>query len=219
VKILAFSSLVLATAACSESFKTPPPPEMTAVIVVTSDPGVPLANASIESGGKTITMTDALGHARLKLTGREGETFEFNVRCPEGYASPSKPLVVMLRPQRDSAKWPEYPTSCPKTRRSAVVAVRAENGPNLPVKYLGKEIGRTDESGAATLLLADLDATQTFTLMLDYSELEGVTSKTGTKQKEFHMAGRDEFFFFDLPLVLPPKKIVYGPYRAGPTHL
>ena len=37
--------------------------------------------------------------------------------------------------------------------RRVVVAVKAENGPNLPVMYLNHAITRTDPSGAARFVL------------------------------------------------------------------
>ena len=52
--------------------------------------------------------------------------------------------------------------------RRVVVAVRAENGPNLPVTYLGRAVGRTDASGAAHVLLAMHPGDQ-FSLGLDTS--------------------------------------------------
>ena len=98
--------------------------------------------------GKEVGKTDAEGVGKLKLEGTDGETFPIGVACPDGFRSPARPVDVTLRRLEDG-KLPEYFVSCPPATRSVVVAVRAENGANLPVVYLGREVARTDGSGAA----------------------------------------------------------------------
>ena len=59
----------------------------------------------------------------------------------------------MLRRLAEPSKVPAYQATCPPTTRAIVVAVAAENGAGLPVLYLGREVARTDASGAASVLL------------------------------------------------------------------
>lgn len=140
---------------------------MDVLVRVTSDPGRSLSGASLVIRGRPIATTGAEGSARLSLEGAEGEIFEVTVRCPTGHRSPSQPLVVPLRRLADPRVVPEYEVTCPKTSRKVVVAVRADNGAGLPVTHLGKEIARTDDAGAATVLLDGLEIDDAFTLTLD----------------------------------------------------
>jgi hypothetical protein len=74
------------------------------------------------------------------------------VKCPADYVSPTKALTVLLR-RNTGTKLPEFEALCPPALRHMVVAVRAENGGNLPVQLLGKTIGYTDPNGAFTYTL------------------------------------------------------------------
>jgi hypothetical protein len=60
---------------------------------------------------------------------------------------------------------------------SIIVAVRAERGPNLPVLYLGRELARTDSSGAAHLVL-DVASDDVVELVLDTTEQPGLRPKS-----------------------------------------
>ena len=53
--------------------------------------------------------------------------------------APDAPLAITLRTRAEEGRRPEVRVRCAPLVRSVVGAVRAENGPNLPVKYLGKE--------------------------------------------------------------------------------
>jgi hypothetical protein len=98
--------------------------------------------------------------------GADGETVDVFVSCPEGFRSPKKPVPLRLARIADPTKTPEYSVSCPPSQRTVVVAVRAEGGANLPILYLGREIARTDASGAAHVLLR-AKPDETFSLTLD----------------------------------------------------
>ncbi len=47
----------------------------------------------------------------LRLNGKDGETFDVAVSCPEGFLSPSKPITVILKRLADDKK-PEYDVAC-----------------------------------------------------------------------------------------------------------
>jgi hypothetical protein len=121
------------------------------VVRVESDPGHPLPGAIIAKGGKDGPSTGPDGRVSLKIPGQEGESVDLTVKCPTDYVSSNKLLTVSLR---RGSKLPEYDWSCPPAIRHLVVALRADNGPNLPVTYFGKTIGRTDANGAFTYLFA-----------------------------------------------------------------
>src|SRR5262249_12804855 len=123
------------------------------IVRVTSDPGRPLAGAVFSYNDAQVGVTKNDGTVHLAIRGAEGEVFGLSVACPEGFRSPVAPLQLTLRPRGDEANRPEYAVSCPPRIRPMLGAVRADNGKNLPVLYLGQEVARTDASGAAHLLL------------------------------------------------------------------
>lgn len=129
----------------------PPPPSFQVVIRVDSDPGVPLAGASVTRKDVLLGKTGADGKLPVTFTGTEGDVLEVRVQCPAEYISPTAALLVPLRKLSD-VKAPEYATKCPPNLRKVVVVIRAENGPFMPIAHLGQTVGRTDASGTATFL-------------------------------------------------------------------
>ena len=116
---------------------------------VVSDPGVALPGASVLSGTRVVGHTNDAGAAKLKVGGNEGDQVELNVKCPADFDSPSKPLVVSLKRFASGSPPPQFEARCPPATRTVVIGVRADNGPNLPVVFLGRVVARTDASGAA----------------------------------------------------------------------
>ena len=105
-----------------------------------------------------------------------------------------KPVIVTHRTLADPKRVPEYNATCPPTSRSVVVAVRADGGPNLPITFLGREVARTDTSGAAHVLLTmKPDEQFDLTIQTASNELLRPQSPTAT----FRAHGRDELFTFD----------------------
>lgn len=134
-----------------DQFEAPPAPVFPVIIRVDSDPGVPLANASVVRKDRVLGVTGADGRLPLTFQGIEGDVLEVKVRCPDGYDTPKAPVPVPLR--RLSENRPaEYSARCSPTFRKVVVAIRADNGPYVPVMYLNQMVARTDASGAATIL-------------------------------------------------------------------
>lgn len=122
-------------------------------VVVQSDPGKAVAGATLLRNGRDLMTTDVSGAALLKLTGQEGDTVDLAVRCPTGFESPAKAFSVRLTRPGDSNKVPEYSAACAPAFRDVVVAVRADGASQMPITYLGKPIARTDQAGAAHILL------------------------------------------------------------------
>jgi hypothetical protein len=143
-------TVVVATACAGcDSLAPPAKPSQAIVFTAESDPGRPLAGVHVLHRGKIAAKTAADGTASLQITGQEGETFDFDARCPAGYRSPEAPVSVVLRRTADRAAPARFPIRCLPRERTLVVAVRADGGANLPVLYLGREVARTDGSGAA----------------------------------------------------------------------
>jgi hypothetical protein len=196
-----------------DRFRDPPPVPFEVAIHVDSDPGFALPGAVIVRNGKDWKTTGADGRAMLKLPGKEGDSYDFYVRCPADYQSPSKPVTVVLR-RLLSNKPPEYTASCPPNVRKVVVAVRTENGAFLPVTYLGKVVARTDASGAAHLLLAMRPGDQ-FELGLDTSEKGRERLRPKSPTAVFQVKPRDDIQLFEVKFALDKEKPVY---RAPPQQ-
>lgn len=199
------------------SFEPPPPAPYEVVVKVDSDPGRPLPGADVLLQNTRVASTGTDGSATLKLKGTEGETMLFQIKCPEGFQSPSKPIAVTLRRIASPSVRPEYAASCPPATRTIVVAVRAENGPNLPVLYLGREVAKTDESGAAHVLLT-LKPDDTFQLMLKTDGEGGERLRPQNPMATFVVKGVDDVLTFDQAFVVERKRVrPSGP--RGPTPL
>jgi hypothetical protein len=123
---------------------------------------------------------------------------------------------VLLRPIAERGKRPEYHVLCPPLTRNLVLAVRASNGPNLPVRYLGKEIARTDSAGAAHALLK-VSPGDTLTLTLDTSENAALMPQQ--PELKVTVPERDDIVVFDQTFTRPKPKIKHirkepiGPQR------
>ena len=138
--------MTLAVCGCTPSEKLASQP--VALRVMTTR-GAPVAGAEVLAGSTVLGRSDEQGGVKVDVAGREGDSFELEVRCPPPLRSPEAKLVI--RKLTIAGGEPEHAVKCEETRRTLVVVVRAENGPNLPILHLGKEIGRTDRSGAAHL--------------------------------------------------------------------
>ncbi|MBI2393680.1 MAG: hypothetical protein HYV09_29165 [Deltaproteobacteria bacterium] len=208
-----------APAACGAEPQQKPPVEV--LVKVSGDPGAPLEGASVLFSGKSIATTDAKGAAKLTLTGNEGDLYDVTVKCPAGFQSPSKPISITLHRFAEPSKTTEYEVSCPPTKRNIVVAVRADNGPNLNVLHLGRAIGRTDASGAATVLLEGLDADSQFELTLDTTEKGNEDLKPQNPTNVFTVKRADDVFTFDVKFTIEKKKVVWHapPKKTGPIAL
>jgi len=193
------------------NLKPEPPAPFEILINVTSDRH-PLPGAVIMKGGKEGPSTGTDGRVSVKIGGQEGESVDLTVKCPADYVSPTKPISVLLR-RNGGGKLPEFDASCPPTIRHLVVAVRADNGANLPVRILNQEVGRTDGAGAFTYVKA-LRPNEGIEMTIDTSSNPRLSPKSPSKS--FTMAGFDDVMTFDqkfdqAPPPRPP--VVRGPQR------
>jgi hypothetical protein len=187
------------------SLDPPPPKPFRVAFAVEGDPGHPVVGALVSRGDKTLATTAADGRAEIALNGADGETVDAVVRCPAGYTSPRKPIAMRLARTGDG-RAPVFKVSCPPTQRHVVVAVKAENGANLPVVYLGKIIARTDPSGAAHFALAAAPGEQLL-VTLDTSGKEGEKLKPAMPQRPFTVGSSDDIFLFEQKFEVEKKKV------------
>lgn len=171
-------------------------PAFEMLVNVESDPGRPLGGAAITVNGKERATTAQDGRARVVFHGQEGETRELWVKCPDGFQSPARPIVASLRRISDPAKLPQYDATCPPLERTVIVAVRTENGPNLPVMYLDKEVARTDASGAAHVLLK-MKPGDSFELVLSTAERGNERLRPQNPSAPFTVRAQDDLLLFE----------------------
>jgi hypothetical protein len=207
--ILAASTGSLASMGC-DALKAPTPAPFEVVIRVESDPGRPLAGVVIAKGGKDGPATGPDGKVTLKIPGQEGESVDLMVKCPADYITSTKFLTVSLR---RGSKLPEYDWSCPPAIRHLVVALRADNGANLPVTYFGRTIGQTDANGAFTYLF-NLKPGDGVELQLDTGDNKRIHPSNPTFSAM--MKPYDDIVTFEQRFKVDPLPVHYvkGPERA-----
>lgn len=189
----ALAGLALASTGCKD-LDPPPPAPFNIYIKVESDPGRPIPGVVVTRNSTTLATTGPDGRAMLTLRGAEGENTDVNVKCPDTFQSPTKPIAIKLTRFADPKKVPEYAVSCPPMVRHVVVAVKTENGPNLPVMYLNRMVTRTDASGTAHFLLEVAPGAQ-FVVSLDTSENPRL--KPQAPSKPFAVGQSDEIVLWE----------------------
>ncbi len=217
-----FAALAVGALAC-DSLAPPKKPSQAIVFAAESDPGAPLAAVQVQHRGKLVATTGADGTASLQITGQEGETFDFDVRCPPGHRAPEAPVSVVLRRTAGQGAAARFPIRCTPKERTLVVAVRAEGGANLPLLYLGREIARTDGSGAAHVAFR-VASTDSVVLTLDTTEQPRLRPQHPSMS--FHGAERDQITSFaqkfdaEAPKPKPrPVASAAAPEPIGPVRL
>ena len=183
--ILGLVALALAPLLLS-GCEPPPAPAVTITVRARGDTGTGVANADVFAGPTLVARTDRDGLARLDIRGAEGDTFYVRVDCPPGYRSPNEPLTVRRLGIAAATTAPQYDVICHEMRHTMVIGVRAEGGPDLPVFYLGKEVARTDRSGAAHVTVA-MDVHEHIELMIG----------TGKDNEKIHP--KDPSSVFEMP--------------------
>lgn len=204
VSLSAAAPFLLAAVAGCGSFDAPPPPApYKAAIVVHGDPGRPVEGATVTLGDAKPLLTNAEGRVELVLRGAEGDVREAKVQCPPGHQAIQGSVRVRLT-RLAGTQIPEYQLACPPLRRSVVVAVRAENGPYLPVKYLNQVVATTDEMGAAHFRLEIEPGS--FSVALDTSERQDL--KPPSPAKIMTVGQEDDILVFDQKFEVKKKKII-----------
>jgi hypothetical protein len=188
------------------------------LVRVESDPGAPLAGVAVLVDGAERGTTGEDGRARLSLVGVEGDMHDVSVRCPAGFQSPAKPISAPLHRIADPAKMPEYSVLCPPLERKVIVAVRAENGPNLPVRYLDNEVARTDASGSAHVELS-MRPGDSFELTLSTTEPGNEKLRPRSPSAPFTARAQDDILVFDQQFTREKDPVRRIAAPARPRHL
>ncbi len=178
---------------------------MTVGVRARTEAGAKVANADLFAAGARIARTDREGLARLDIRGADGQTFLVRVECPPGYRSPADPLELTAPRPTDAAPVPEYAVVCHPLRHTLVVGVRAEGGPDLPVLYLGKEVARTDRSGAAHVSVA-MEVKQKVELTLGTTGKDGDRLRPQNPAAVFEMPDHDDVQLFPVTFTRDPRK-------------
>lgn len=201
------------SSACAARSEQAPPFEV--LVRATDEANQPLGGALVQHEGKTLSTTAADGSALVTLRGPEGAMVDLNIVCPAGHESSPKATRVTLRRMTGGDSRPEYAVPCPSTTRSIVVVVRAENGPNLPVLYLGREVARTDASGAAHAAL-DVRPGEMIEVTLDTQSNKLLRPESPTIALAIKQ--QDDIFVVDQRFTAPAPRVV-APRRRGPVPL
>jgi hypothetical protein len=183
-------------------------------IRIESDPGRPIAGATVSGAAQFRSVSDATGIVRLRVNGEQGQRLRFQVRCPDGYRSPEQPLDVLLTRLGAAALPPEYGVRCAPEVRTVVIAVRAQNGPGLPVTQLGREVARTDRSGAAHVVM-QVAPHEPIELSIDTSSQPKLEPQNPTQR--FDAPDTDAVLLFDAAFVKEKPRARSGPQR--PTRI
>ncbi len=208
---LSLMGIVASISGCGAFEPPPPPPPFKAIIFVEADPGQMLAGATVARGGSTVATTGPDGRAEVVVNNaQEGATFEATVACPPGHTAPSKPISVKVA-RTGGERWPEFNVRCTPTRRKVVVAIRADNGGNLPVKYLNEVVATTDATGAASFAL-DIEP-GTFQVALDTTGRKHI--KPQNPARVFTVTEKDDVMLFDQKFEVEKKKVIVR-RREGP---
>jgi hypothetical protein len=161
-------ALLLASASCKER-EASGRHRFPIFVRVEGDPGQKVAGAQVLHDESVIGITGVDGRTMLTLEGIEGQAMDVTVRCPNDFTTPARPTTIRLVRFADKTKIPEYAVACRPALRHVVIAVQADNGPNLPVLYQNRIITRTDASGAAHFAL-EVAPGALFQVALDTSE-------------------------------------------------
>jgi hypothetical protein len=185
---------------------------------VEGDPGTPLAGAVVRRGAAIAGKSGPDGIVRLTAHGAEGSSLGFQVSCPEGHRSPALPVSILLRKLVQKDRYPEYRVSCPPLHRTLVVAVRAERGANLPVMHLGREVGRTDASGAAHVVVESAPE-ETVELTLDTNAQPLLRPRNPSAR--FRVKQADELVVYNQSFELERARVTGGGARrpVGPVRI
>jgi hypothetical protein len=209
-KLIALFALA-AAAACA-----PEPQRTKFSVTFTVNPAEPLAGVSVSlDGGKMLGTTGKDGALRVTLSGREGTTVPFRVRCPDGYRQPASMPILTLRRFKGldpAAAGIKVTIECPPAERLAALVVKAGHS-GLPVLAQGREVARTDADGVAHALMS-MPPNTTFRVVIDTSQKEDLRPQSPATT--FTVADADDIFFVDQrfqqeappPRPAPPKKKV-----------
>lgn len=187
--------MVVVLSACEE--EPAPPPRHPFTFTVQAD-GEPMEGVQITVNDGPVGTTGADGTLRVDLTGPSGATVRVAAACPLGFRNPDAQTFSLRRVQSldpaTAARGIEGSFACSPERRNAVVVVRSHDQTGVPVMLDGREIARTDPSGAAHVHVAMAPGT-TFLVQLDTRHNERLRPRSPSQS--YTLPDRDEVFVLD----------------------
>lgn len=202
--------VLLAFPACS---RQAPPKSYDLVVHVETDPGHGVEGVKLLHAGQELGATGLDGRVVIRATGNEGERVDLDISCPSTFRSPEAPLSVTLR--RGTGR-PEYFATCTPLSRKLVIATRLEHGAGLPIRYLGREVARTDASGAAHCVV-EAETGKTVELTIDTSERPQLRPKSPTAR--FRIGGGDELVVMEQSFQSSARPVVRAQRPSGPVRI
>jgi hypothetical protein len=127
------------------------------VVTAETDDGQPLADLPVTVGKTPAGRTDATGHLKMRVVGKEGARVVVSVPTPKGYRAVSTSNAVVLRRLGNidsSGGHPlpiEHVVKFAPLQRQYAVLVRA-GIPGIPVETFGTKQAVTNEKGVASFL-------------------------------------------------------------------
>ena len=184
------------------------------LIRVESDPGKALGNIPILYQGREVKRTAPDGTALLELHKPDGANVELTITCPPD-TRPAEALKVYVR-RVEGQKQTEQRMYCRPLLRRVGIAIRADDGPFLPVTYLGQTVATTDASGAAHFAMT-MPPGEVIKVALDAS----ANPKMRPQRAEslFKVGDADDIFVFDAKFTTEKTKARYAPRKTGPKQL
>jgi hypothetical protein len=187
-------------------------------ISIFSDPGRPVAGAQVLLRTKPVGTSDASGLVKVEVVGNEGDSVGLGILCPDGFRSPERQVVASLRQLAPGSPPPRFEARCTPLLRTTVVGIRSDNGANLPVLYLGKEVARTDVSGTAHFVL-QLKPGEPVVLTLSTAEKEAEQLRPQNPSLTFVGKDQDDIVLLEQKFVVERKKVVVRPAAPKPMPL
>lgn len=194
--VLAIAWGIVLAAGCTEA----KPDTVLAVfdLAAESDPGAPLEGVWITVDGQPVGRSSATGPLRTSIARPPGTTIRVEHDCPAGFRDPVEPKLVKLSHDQGvgGAASPviELALPCPPSERVVVIAVRAENGADLPVLLDDRVESRTGSTGVAHLSTTAPPGTE-LSVRLDTSERPKLVPQN--PRRVFEVPDSDEAFLFD----------------------
>jgi hypothetical protein len=166
----------------------------------------PVAGAGIFVNGELVQTTNPEGRADLRVQGIAGEKFQLGASCPDGFRliGEGTQQEVFVTPSLAHAS-PEFLFRCETTRRKATVNVHTENGANLPIRYLGREVGKTDVRGMGSVVI-EASQGETFEVVVDTTSAKALHPQNPALT--FTLGDKDESFVFEQKFTVEKPKVV-----------
>lgn len=150
-------------------------------LVAESDPGARLPGVKVHVDGRQVGVTGSNGSLEFDVRGAPDRLLKIEHDCPPEYLPPSRAKHLRLRPlgglQSSDSVALQVTLECRPEKRLAVFVVRAQNGPNLPVRLDGRIAAETSSSGVAHLFVSGAPGSE-HSIEIDTTEQPSLMPRT-----------------------------------------